>query len=156
MYEADALRRLRGRPRCVSYSRDVRRNQHRSAPGDPAGPADEWIQHCSDDDHSEPEPEKEFVPPQFAWDDEPATAYDAKPPEVDLEKLVSKKVFEVKESEMKLISKDERPVEPNTTWSADVWTNFFGDQNTVSHFGIAVLWLLVDSVYIGFLKSLAN
>ena len=102
------------------------------------------------------EPEKEFVPPQFAWEDEPATAYDAKPPEVDMKEVVHEKTFAVKESEMKLISKDERPIEPKQTWTADVWTNFVGDPSTVTHFGIAVIWLLVDSIYVGFLKGLAG
>ena len=54
---------------------------------------------------------------------------------------------------MKLISRDDVPEEPKQTWTADVWTTFITDQHTVSHFGIAVLWLIVDGGFGVFLRG---
>jgi len=102
---------------------------------------------------AEPEVEKPFVPPHHHWDDEPVTAYDAKPPEVEPVKIVDPKPFEVKESEMKLISRDDAPREPDRVWASDVWTTFFGDPNTISNFGIASVWFVADGLFWGFLRS---
>lgn len=102
---------------------------------------------------AEPEEEKPFVPPQNAWDDEPVTAYDAKPPEVEPAKVVDPKTFEVKESEMKLISRDDAPREPDRVWTSDVWTTFLGDPNTISNYGVASIWFVVDGIFWGILRS---
>jgi hypothetical protein len=92
-----------------------------------------------------PEPEKEFVPPHFAWDDDPVTAYEAKAAEVDIKEAVDVRVFAVNESELKLISRD-APKEPDRAWTAEVWTGLFADPNTGSNFGIAVVWLVIDGI----------
>lgn len=102
---------------------------------------------------AEPEEDKPFVPPQYPWDDEPVTAYDAKPPEVEPVKVVDPKTFEVKESELKLISRDDAPKEPDRVWSSDVWTTFFGDPNTISNYGVASIWFVVDGIFWGILRS---
>lgn len=101
----------------------------------------------------EPEEEKAFVPPQYPWDDEPVTAYDAKPPEVEPVKQVDPKTFEVKESELKLIRRDDAPKEPETVWTSTVWTSFAGDHNTISNLGIACVWFAVDGIVWRILRS---
>ena len=95
---------------------------------------------------ADPESEKEFIPPQFAWDDEPVTAYEAKAAEVVNHDVVDEKVFAVKESEMRLISKDDTPKEPERAWTVEVWTGLFADPNTGSNFGMAVVWLVIDGI----------
>jgi hypothetical protein len=107
----------------------------------------------TEDVPAEPEVETPFVPPQYPWDDEPVTAYDAKPPEVEPDKIVPPKTFEVKASELKLISRDDVPKEPDRVWSSDVWTTFLGDPNTISNYGVASIWFVVDGIFWGILRS---
>lgn len=107
----------------------------------------------ADEKPSEPEEDKPFVPPQYAWDDEPVTAYDAKPPEAEPVKHIDPKTFEVKESELKLIRRDDAPREPDSVWSSDVLIPFVGDQNTMSNLGVACVVFAVDGIFWSILRS---
>jgi hypothetical protein len=96
-----------------------------------------------------PEPEKEFVPPKFAWDtdDDDATPYTALQPDVDIKQVVTPRTFEVKASELKLLrSADDQVTEPRETWTPEVLTDFLAVKETWSQMAIAMAIFAIDGL----------
>lgn len=105
---------------------------------------------------AEPEVEKEWQPPRFAYDsddDDDASPYVARAPEVEIRNVVTAETFKPKESDLKLLRAEDEIGEPNKAWSSDLLTEFVGDKETWSQIGLAMVYFTIGGLIVMVMRS---
>lgn len=91
--------------------------------------------------------------PKRPWDDEDDTPYAVHAPEVVIERIVDERVIRPKESELRLLARNEVPP-PTRPWGPEVW-GFLGQAETARSVLVLALLLTVLSVVVRALIDLS-